>query len=311
MISPKNSIALFLILCLLVPTPALPMTPTLGSGSSKNYSTLKSAISSAAGLAIGSCIGLGIGGPAVYLLLGKYRSRSLPDAPDQIKNFVHQEAKAMSLKNAKNIMVKISSNEIASANRLPDEIAINPERIGLEMHRENETITLEEILKNPAKYGPDGTKIKNIWRYIIQHECSHIKNNDSHKRVFLESASMFCLAGLITTLPIEKSPRLSIACCAASLAAIVGGNIAYARSQEQRADDGVQNDADVLQGGIHFFRESHQQTKKSYTYLNMRNSLPYSLCSDDIADSLIAFRKDPDTHTGLIELKNLKNVLQS
>lgn len=93
----------------------------------------------------------------------------------------------------------------------------------------------------------------NIFKFILQHEAGHIKNNDSNKRV----AYSFVTAGI--KMCVFEYMRNYFKSAKASLAAFLVLNLTegifsglYNRHQEQRADNGVAT-KEALKGGIQLF----------------------------------------------------------
>lgn len=107
------------------------------------------------------------------------------------------------------------------------------------------------------------------YRFVIQHEGTHIKNHDQEKSIIANAAMPFILCGALYTLnsrlfsASHPTFKTQVGKLALGVTATVSGRMAvrqYDKYREYRADAGVCDDAHVLKAGIEILKQ-HEKDK--------------------------------------------------
>ena len=114
----------------------------------------------------------------------------------------------------------------------------------------------------------------NMYRFTIQHEGNHIKNNDIRNRSLTHIAVPLAVySGEKLIQAFRNAPRstpgiaksaLLIPYGFAKLKLLLTIFEKHSQSIEQRADDQVMNDVGVLEGGLTYFKRAHTQDFEQY-----------------------------------------------
>lgn len=193
--------------------------------------------------------------------------RGLQDAPEIIHSFVHKNIQDIGL-NDSTLSIKVGTyNADVSWAAKPGIIAL-PFR---EVNPENPKSLINLLQKQ--QHTPEETEKINLCRSIVQHEATHLKNNDSTNNRIAQwvifGASTLPLVygwlkkGSSTTNTQAAMKRLAF--IPATITALLANglaNAAYSRYVEQRADNGIANNIDILQAAANKYRKAAEEDKR-------------------------------------------------
>ncbi|MDR3551123.1 MAG: hypothetical protein P4L31_06950 [Candidatus Babeliales bacterium] len=229
--------------------------------------------------------------------LGAYKTvqrekelEALPDASGVVCDFVQEQMKAVGLDNPDQ-KIKILTNQgylssfVSSSNRMMLGVSDGQRDELTALLQEREKILLDQ--NNTSLFSAlwqNGNKERlqsieqalDMYRYVIQHESNHIKNQDVPQMAIMRCLIAPCLThwgfkGLRKVAQMSKliGPKnlnpgalkslSEIPAGLSKLGVVLGLNITHARHVEQRADDQVVDTKEILMGGV----RSMQQGKSS------------------------------------------------
>lgn len=171
-----------------------------------------------------------------------------------------------------------------------------------------------EILQKKHNWESSLNARNNQWRYIVQHEAAHIKNDDSRNIgiaagiIPLISHAGFSLlrrkAPLSTLGHLKKIP--------AGIGKLVVNTVAlsqYQKYREQEADNGVSNTRDILTGGYEFNKNAHQDlTEHLETTFYDHPDVHPAICRG--ARTLLYNLADPNHPTPLARMQKFEERLK-
>lgn len=187
-----------------------------------------------------------------------------PDAPEIVKEFAHENIKTIGI-NPPNLRIK---QYPSFASYKQNTILIKDCDCDL-----NEHFNLINLLKkqNDNTLTMQEKEKLNLYRAIIQHEGTHLKNKDPRNTEQVRNIAL-CAANYLPfynfyqskilkkNVPIKIAPSIikSLALIPSGLGKLIMTPLimsAYSIYSEQRADDGISDDIDVLQAAANSFKE--------------------------------------------------------
>lgn len=204
------------------------------------------------------------------------------DEDSSVKEFCHNEIKSIGLDSSK-ILVKaapanLQSHAGASSNaiflcqgkdslnkKLLKKTALYPyyKSVLNSEYKAHQTPEQIEYMKTQLAKEEQLDNELNEYRFIVQHEANHIKNNDVRNGCIAAFAIPLITHACFSLLK-RKTPLTTLGNLRKIPAGLGKSSInflaiaQYRRYTEQRADDGVNNDKEVLQGGLSFFKKHHE-----------------------------------------------------
>jgi hypothetical protein len=232
-----------------------------------------------------TAIGFGISaGPLwinAYLRLSTTEYPDFVDASPAVQHFCRQELTDMGM-NAQEISIKVpripkkftpshpKDGEAFGKTIVvgyPREIECVIEMLKTYKHSDDTKLSAEVIECNKS-WTHTLTNDINQWRFVVQHEAAHIKNNDTQRGALAALSIPIATQALFSLLK-RKVPHTAFM----HLKKIPGGLgkmmingilfNKYITHREQQADNGVNNDKNVLTGGYNFMHSRHQYITKS------------------------------------------------
>lgn len=199
---------------------------------------------------------------AAHILMDKQINHALKHNPSSISpektpedftHFVHEQCKAVGITDPSNIKVILQNDQ-----SMPDAQVLSKNGIAVGRYTK---MNYYDKAMNPKTDKKEAEDLLNQLKYVLQHEASHIKNNDQ-MRLIASSILIPCATHVIFSM----IPGYNIWGPITTLASLLGKYtivsgalkglincaclVAYNRHIEQQADDGIQNRQDILQGGI-------------------------------------------------------------
>ncbi|MCX5922352.1 MAG: M48 family metalloprotease [Candidatus Dependentiae bacterium] len=214
---------------------------------------------------------------------------NLSDAPDWIKQYVHKECSSQGI-DPQTLKVKFDDNlETAAAAGL-DTIILRP--YAKDQYNQKLDLNKRLIESNLAYKG------------LIHHELAHIKHQDVFNRMIaLQALPSIGALGLTAALAHPFMKPIP------SMARIIGASIImlslqynkftlmnpYCRFQEQRADDSIRSDINILKAYVEGTKPLYDHMISDETYIQKKKSLPYCILPESISNRLLQIAFDP-TH---------------
>jgi hypothetical protein len=234
------------------------------------------------------------------LITGAFLIKETCNATDQIdqsvKNFIEEQYNKVNLKNIQDIKIKVGGDPsylyLAGSHTM---YITEPNYNGLQhllklknIHEQNETTESNEydsIIKG-----------LHIHAALIQHEANHLKNNDVIHNFFVTLAVTFGVEVVYQALnyylqdnmqtnkyiidPAQKDWIHIIVSCIIKTTIINIATTLYTRHTEQKADDGIENNKEILDAAKSFFERIHEDVRNKIkwtmgkTILSIHDSFP-------------------------------------
>lgn len=204
--------------------------------------------------------------------------RGLQDVPEAIHSFVQKNIQDIGY-NEPNLIVKVDTKWSAGRRiiTLPY-CEVNSEK----------PYSLINLLQK-QQHTPEETEKINLCRSVVQHEATHLKNNDYAKTRIAQLAILgavtlslvYCWFNKGTSTSNTQDAIKRLAFIPATITALYANDLAYtaySRYIEQRADNGIADNIEILQAAANTYRKAAEKDKREgrsdFVFEQLRSTHP-------------------------------------